>query len=184
MIEMHVYGAEGFPDYPYNRSKDYTFLKNGDDIDVIILKLMYILATDTEPEKLDFNINYLKTIPHLKKCKMLREENDKIKPNIPILNKPDFFEFWKLLNETEEKFSCNEELTLKTIEFLKNKKTKIPNHLTSVPEQKQYQYATSAFLFATIREAIAHGELYDGNYDDDSGETVNQHPCPMVLMID
>lgn len=115
---------------------------------------------------------------------MLREENDKIKPNIPILNKPDFFEFCKLLNETEEKFSCNEELTLKTIEFLKNKKTKIPNHLTSVPEQKQYQYATSAFLFATIREAIAHGELYDGNYDDDSGETVNQHPCPMVLMID
>jgi hypothetical protein len=35
-----------------------------------------------------------------------------------------------------------------------------------------------------VREALAKGELYDGNYDDDSGETVNQHPCPMVLVME
>lgn len=144
---------------------------------------MYILASDTEPEKVDFNINYLKIIPHLKRCKMLCEENGKVKPNVPILNKTEFIEFWRLLNETEEKFSSNEELKVKTVEFLRDKKTKIPNHLTSVPEHKQYQYAESAFLFATLREAISHGELYDGKYDDDS-ISVNQHPCPMVIMID
>jgi len=37
-------------------------------------------------------------------------------------------------------------------------------------------------LFATIREAISRGKLYDGNYDDDSNG-VNQPPCPMVLVI-
>lgn len=40
----------------------------------------------------------------------------------------------------------------------------------------------NAMLFATIREAISRGKLYDGNYDDDSNG-VNQPPCPMVLVI-
>ena len=48
--------------------------------------------------------------------------------------------------------------------------------------QKQYLYADNAMLFATIREAISRGKLYDGNYDDDSNG-VNQPPCPMVLVI-
>jgi hypothetical protein len=35
-----------------------------------------------------------------------------------------------------------------------------------------------------VREALAKGELYDGHYDDDSGAIVNQHPCPMVLVME
>ena len=67
-------------------------------------------------------------------------------------------------------------------EFFRGKKQEIPAHLDSVPLQKQYLYADNAMLFATIREAISRGKLYDGNYDDDSNG-VNQPPCPMVLVI-
>lgn len=67
-------------------------------------------------------------------------------------------------------------------DFYKGKNQKLPAHLESVPLQKQYMHAGSAFLFATIREAISRGKLYDGNDDDDSNG-VNQPPCPMVLII-
>ena len=51
-----------------------------------------------------------------------------------------------------------------------------------VKRQKQYMNASSAILFATVRECMAHGVLYDGHYDDSNG--VNQPPCPMVLVIE
>ena len=43
--------------------------------------------------------------------------------------------------------------------------------------------ASGAILFATVRECMAQGVLYDGHYDDDSNG-VNQPPCPMVLVIE
>lgn len=51
-----------------------------------------------------------------------------------------------------------------------------------MPLHKKYLNAYKAMLFATIREAISKGKLYDGNYVDSNG--VNQPPCPMVLVID
>ena len=68
-------------------------------------------------------------------------------------------------------------------EFYRGKKQKKSLHIWIVfLLQKQYLYADNAMLFATIREAISRGKLYDGNYDDDSNG-VNQPPCPMVLVI-
>ena len=68
-------------------------------------------------------------------------------------------------------------------EFVKDKKVKYPSHIQSIPLLKQYMHAGNAMLFACVREAIKRGKLYDGNYDDDS-EGINQHPCPMILVID
>ena len=87
---------------------------------------------------------------------------------------------WNLC--TEAKYEIVNDLKELLTEFFRGKKQEIPAHLDSVPLQKQYLYADNAMLFATIREAISRGKLYDGNYDDDSNG-VNQPPCPMVLVI-
>ena len=183
-LYQHLYGADGFPDYPYNRSSDYTFLRNSDDVDEIILQLMFILYTGTAPESVGFNTEYLKMIPHLTKCKLLRTENGKPAVNVPVLTEKEFRILCGLLQEVREALWTDDPFRKTLWEFMGDKKVAIPAHLDSVPLHKQYLYATNAMLFATVREAIAKGDLYDGHYDDDSGDTVNQHPCPMVLVME
>lgn len=179
-LEMHVYGADGFPCYPYYHSTDYTFFPENTFVDAEITKLLYIMHTGIDPESVGFNPEYLKAIPWLTKCKIFREEVGKPVINIPILNKDEAQVLWNLC--TEAKYEMVKDLKELLTEFFKGKKQEIPAHLDSVPLQKQYLYADNAMLFATIREAISRGKLHDGNYDDDSNG-VNQPPCPMVLVI-
>ncbi|MBQ7335932.1 MAG: sigma-70 family RNA polymerase sigma factor [Clostridia bacterium] len=183
ILRQHVYGADGFPDYAYYRSPDYDFLKESDNIDDIITRLLYLIHTGTAPESVGFNTEYLRAIPWLIKCKILREEDGKPRVNIPILNQVEFDQLCKIMTEMKQEILRDKELRDTFATFLKDKKQKIPAHLTSVPLQKQYWYANHAVLFAMLREAIKQGKLYDGNYDDDSNG-VNQHPCPMFLVIE
>ncbi len=180
---QRLYGADGFPNYVYGCSPDYTFLRDSDDVDDIILRLMYILHTGIAPESVNFNTEYLRMIPHLIKCKLLREEKGKPAVNVPVLNEGEFHILGALLQEVKDALWTDDSLRGTLWAFIKNKKIAIPAHLDSVTLHKQYLYATNAILFATVREAIAHGDLYDGNYDDDS-VAVNQHPCPMLLVIE
>ena len=53
-------------------------------------------------------------------------------------------------------------------DFIKDKQTIIPKHLKSVPLQKRYMFAFNSMLFATIREAMSKGLLYDGKYDEEN----------------
>jgi hypothetical protein len=180
---QRLYGADGFPNYVYSCSPDYTFLRDSDDVDDIILRLMYILHTGIAPESVNFNTEYLRMIPHLIKCKLLREEKGKPAVNVPVLNEGEFHILGALLQEVKDALWTDDSLRGTLWAFMKNKKIAIPAHLDSVTLHKKYLYATNAMLFATVREAIAHGDLYDGNYDDDS-VAVNQHPCPMLLVIE
>lgn len=169
-----------FPCYPYYHSADYTFFPESTFVDAEIAKLLYIMHTGIDPESVGFNPEYLKAIPWLTKCKIFREEAGKPVINIPVLCKDEAQVLWNLC--TEAKYEIVNDLKELLTEFFRGKKQEIPAHLDSVPLQKQYLYADNAMLFATIREAISRGKLYDGNYDDDSNG-VNQPPCPMVLVI-
>ena len=62
MLEMHVYGADGFPCYPYYHSADYTFFPENTFVDAEIAKLLYIMHTGIDPESVGFNPEYLKAI--------------------------------------------------------------------------------------------------------------------------
>lgn len=180
MLELYVYGADGFPCYSYYHSDDYTFFPENTFVDAEIAKLLYIMHMGIDPESVGFNPEYLRAIPWLTKCKIFREEAGKPVINIPILCKDEAQVLWNLC--TEAKYEMVKDLKELLAEFYKGKKQEIPAHLNSVPLQKQYLYADNAMLFATIREALSRGKLYDGNYDDDS-KGVNQPPCPMVLVI-
>ena len=180
-LEMHVYGADGFPCYIYSHSDEYTFFPENTCIDAEIAKLLYIMHKGLNPESVGFNPEYLKAIPWLTKCKIFREEAGKPVINVPILHHDETNVLWDICMDAKSKMT--KDLKNRLAEFLKEKKQEIPAHLDSVPLQKQYLYADNAMLFATIREAISRGKLYDGNYDDDSNG-VNQPPCPMVLVIE
>lgn len=180
LLEMYVYGADGFPGYSYYNSPDYTFFPKNVSVDAEIAKLLYIVHQGIEPESVGLNPEYVKAIPWLTKCKIFREEEGKPTVNIPVLQKKEAQILRDLCSEAERETAENLKELLK--EFFKGKKQELPAHLDSVPLQKQYLYADNAMLFATVREAVSRGKLYDGNYDDDS-DGVNQYPCPMILVV-
>lgn len=180
LLELHVYGADGFPGDSYYHSPEYTFFPENVCVDSEIAKLLYTVYAGIDPGRVGLNLEYLKAIPWLTKCKIFREEEGKPAVNIPVLQKEEAQILWDVCAEAERemKGDLKELLT----EFFRGKRQKLPAHLDSVPLQKQYLHADGAMVFATVREAIARGRLYDGHYDDVS-EGVNQYPCPMVLVI-
>ena len=181
-VLLRVFSANGFPNYSYYYSPDYDFLKENDDMDEILTKLLFLLHMEIPFEYLGFSEIYLKSVPWLTKCKILREENGTPKVNIPVLGDMEYERLLKLLDSSTKKIYSDELLRTQMGEFLKDKKTEYPSHIQSVPLLKQYMLADNAMLFACVREAISRGKLYDGNYDDDS-EQIHQHPCPMILII-
>ena len=182
-VLLRVFSANGFPNYSYYYSPDYDFLKENDDMDEILTKLLFLLHMGIPFEYLGFSETYLKAVPWLTKCKILREKNGRPKVNIPVLGGMEYERLLKLLDASTKKIYSDELLKTRLSEFVKDKKVKYPSHIQSIPLLKQYMHAGNAMLFACVREAIKRGKLYDGNYDDDS-EGINQHPCPMILVID
>lgn len=69
-LELHVYGADGFPGVSYNYSPEYTFRPDHMLADEEIAKLLYLVLTDKEPERVGFNPEYLKAIPWLTRCRI------------------------------------------------------------------------------------------------------------------
>ncbi len=183
LLEMHVYGADGFPTRCYLRFPDDAYLRDGDDADDIVTRLLHIIHSGIDPASVGFHTEYLKAIPWLTECKILREENGKPHVNIPILNKSEFEALCGIMEAAKREMFGNADLKKAFATFLEDKKQPIPAHLDSVPIHKQYFYAENAILYATLREAMRRGEIYDGNYDDDS-EGIRQHPCPMILVIE
>lgn len=184
LLRQHTYSAEGFPNYSYNRSPDYTFIKSGDDVDDIVTRLLYILHMGISPESVGFDTEYLRMIPHLTKCKILRDEDGKPRVNIPVLSEGEFAVLSSLLEEAKTAMVGDKALQEALRTFLADKGVTLPAHLENIHPQKQFSYGCNAMLFATVRLAMEKNELYNGNYDDDSGDTVNQHPCPMFLVVE
>ncbi len=178
---VSLYGADGFPNWSYNRCPDYTFSCEGMSIDAVFLKLFYIVHENIDPNSVGFNTEVFKAIPQLTKCRILREENGKTVLNIPVLERNEFFE----LRETAMRAinEMREDLIGIIADYCKDKRIEIPDHIESVPLAKQYWNSINSMLFATIREAMKRGYLKDGDYDNDENE-VHQHPAPMIFAIE
>lgn len=181
LLEMHVYGTDGFPNYIYHRIPEDIVLPDNTFFDAELTKLLYIIYNKIPSEQVGFNSEFLKTIPWLTKCKIFREENGKPVVNIPILSKEESGVLFLLCKESRKMLV--DDLKDLLAEFLIDKKQIIPPHLDSVPLLKQYLYSFYAINMAVIRQAMKCDKLYDGNYDDDSNG-INQPPCPMILIID
>lgn len=176
-FELHAYGADGFPGRPYWKSPDWTFFPENSMVDPELAKLLYILYRRLEPETVGFSTEYLKAVPWLTKCKVLREEDGRPTVNIPVLNRDAAAILWDACARAHRELEEN--LSGLLAEFIKGRGQRLPEHLTSVTPHKRYMYAYNALVFATIREAMKKSRLHDGHYDDPS----NQYPAPIVLVI-
>lgn len=174
--ELHAYSASGFPARSYDLSSEYPFLQGNENFDAVLTKLLCLLKTDTDPESVGFNTEYFKAIPWLADCKILSQTDGKTVPNIPVLNCTQIKVLWDICKQAREALAKNMKEILAG--FFQGKNQEIPAHLDSVPLHKQYLYAGHALLFATIREAMKRGKLYDGGYDEEN----EQPPCPMVFV--
>lgn len=181
LLEMHAYGPEGFPCYPYYHSPEYNFFPENTFVDAEITKLLYIIYAGITPESVGFNPEYFKAIPWLTKCKIFRNEGGNSIVNIPVLHQEEAITLQRICTDTKQ--AMVKDLKESFTEFLKGKKQYIPTHLDKIPLQKQYLYAYNAMVFASIREAISRDKLYNGHYDDDS-YGINQPPCPMILITE
>lgn len=180
-IMLHVYGLEGFPAPAYHHCfDDIPYLPPTEGADTRIMKLLYLLHSGLRPNQVGFNTEALKAIPVLTKHRILRRENDKPVVNVPVMGEEEFRWLLELCRETVGGIS--EHIREEMAEFCRGKRQRLPEHLNSVPLQKQYFCAMSALVLITIREAIKQGRLYDGDYDKENGE--NPPPCPMIMTIE
>lgn len=142
-----------------------------------LLKLLYLIECDINPEKIGFNDKLLQSIPWLTECKILRNDNGKAKINVPVLSKKEKNEVWEILGKTQQEFK-NDIIHLLAA-FLKDKKQVIPKHLTSVPLYRQYMYSMYAFPMAVLRCTMSKGLLQDSGYDHEL-----QCLYPMIFVMD
>ena len=171
-FSFHVYDPEGFTPKLYFRCRDV------DIDDDAMLKLLCFINSNSND--INFNTELLKAIPWLEECKILRYDEKKPVIDIPVVSADE----WKKLNEIIHAVQAEFIVDITDIfrEFLKDKKQTLPKHLDSVPLHKLYMGSHGILVMLAVRHAMQAGIIYDGNYDDPSGE--NQCPCPMVYITD
>ena len=177
-LYLRVYGTEGFPSIQYDKSIDYASFEENVNLDDEFTKLFYLIHENVNPETVGFNVEYLKAIPWLLKCKVLRKHDDKLYVNIPVLTNKEVKKLYSIILNAKENFVKTFKPLLK--EFIKYKKLEIPSHLKSVPIVKQYHCATNSIVMALIRKSINENILYNGRYD----EEISSIPSAMILVID
>ncbi len=179
-FELHAYGPEGFPGRAWYSSPEYTFFPENAPVDAEVGKLLTVLHRRLSSEQAGLNPEYLRAIPWLTKCKILRDGNGRPALNIPVLTPAEAQVLWEICRRAVRETS--QRLALPMASFVKSRDLRLPAHLTSVPPHKRFMYARNAMVMASLREAMARGRLRDGHYDDTS-HGINQFPCPMVLIL-
>ena len=179
-VTLNIYGTECYPNRRYQIIPDGMRVKDPIGLDDIYTELLYLIHTGADIEKTRFDPEYLKAIPWLVECRLLRTENGRPHVNVPVIDGDAFSKLRE--HEKASRDRMREPLKALFSDFLPGRRAKLPPHLDSVPKQKQYMFAQNALVVATIREAMARGKLTDGNYDDPSGKS--QNPPAMVMVIE
>ena len=139
-----------------------------------LLRLLYIIGQGIAIEDSGFDEQSLTCIPWLVSCGILHCCDQKPHLNIPLLYSGQMQNLDRLLSETQ--VALREVLCAPLADFLKDKKKEIPEHLKSVPLQKQYLQACQALPVLMLEKAVEKEILcYNGN------RTV---PAPMILVVD
>ncbi|MHB1483354.1 MAG: RNA polymerase sigma factor [Saccharofermentanales bacterium] len=163
-ICLHVY------DTPFELKRYYNLKYNMNDAD--LAQMLYIIHEGLNPNNTGINVLFYENLPYLAECGVVRFDADKAEVDIPVLTNEEFNELSKITNEVVDKFVSVIYPFLK--EHLRNAKTPIPKHLTSVPEQKQYMMAMGFHMLMVYNAKDRNLILQRVDY-----------PCPpMVLVID
>ncbi len=140
--------------------------------DDTLCKLLYILYKEIPFDKTGFNPMYLKDVPHLVKCGVLKLEREQPKLAIPVISKAEYEEMDQLHKEYMRKLADWLEEPLRKI--LPDCKLEIPKHLEGrVSRYRQYSFGE--IPMAVIKKAIAKGDFL---------KNVDVPVPPMVLVVE
>lgn len=167
-IRMSLYYPQGFSVKRFDCPENGISEEN-------LLKLLYIIESGKEIRESGFDGRCLASIPWLAQCGILRYEGNRPALNIPAFSGAGMDTLEDLLKDAQN--SLAKALAYPLKDFLKGKKKRIPEHLKSVPLQKQYMYGQHAMLMITLRRAIQSDLLCGRNAE-------GQYPCPMILVTD
>ena len=136
-----------------------------------IAQMLYIISENIAPPETGVNLLYFENIPYLVECGVLDNSNGKPTVDIPILTGSEFDELNKITFEVADEFIpiCLSPLS----EHLNHSKVRLPKHLKSVPEQKQYLTAMNCLNMFMIYKA------------KDKGFILNRvdFPCPPMVLV-
>ena len=110
-------------------------------------------------------------IPTLETLGVLEQTSNNLNLQIPVLKNTEYDIICSVIkNATEE---INLAIGNKFDSFIDDRKTKLPKHLTSVPELYRYYESTTYFVMGVVRKAYNKGlHLKDVNYC-----------CPPVVLV-
>lgn len=136
-----------------------------------IIPLLWHIYDDIPLETSDIPNEFISYMPTLETLGMIGYSNDKPCVKIPVMEKAAYQELCKAVQTAtdEIKSAIGKEFTV----FIASLKTRIPKHLTTVPELYRYYDATKYFVMAIVREAYNKGlHLKDIDYC-----------CPPVVLV-
>jgi len=149
-LKMYNYETSLY-NYPkYDGYKFNTFM----EAETNILKFLYLIKNNIDPESVDCDIRAVEAIPLLEERGFIEKENGGYKLQIPCLTHEQERKYWKICEAAVDSFCEN--LSEQFEKYIKSHKKTVPPHLKSVPEQKLYlPYGPGAMMF--VYEAIARG---------------------------
>lgn len=140
------------------------------DEETAVLKLLYLIKHDIDPETVDCDPRILKGIPLLKERGFLTAENGRLMPLVPCLSPSEERQFWDICQRASQTFAL--QIREPLAEYIAGHHKQIPAHLKSVPEQKlsmPYEPAPMMFVFGAINQGTHPKEL--------------GYPCPEVFAV-
>lgn len=163
-IDFHVYDTQ--PDL--NKYQNGPIEIHEDNL----CKMLYIIHNELSFENIGFNLLYLKDIPHLVECGVLKYQNNHPKVAIPVINKKQYEELTDIILIYIHKLSNILATPFHTL-FPKIK-INIPHHLEGrIAEFRRY--SCYSIPMAVIKKAIVNKDFYEST----------DHPSPpMILVID
>ncbi len=133
--------------------------------------LLWCIYEKLPIDSTDIPNNVIEYIPRLEEVGLLCSKNGEIEVDIPVLSKAEYDIIINLINDATKQIKT--ELGAEYTMFIKGNKTKLPKHLTSVPELFKYIDASKYIVMAVIREAYEKG-LHLKNVD---------YCCPPVVLV-
>lgn len=161
-VDLHIYDAQ----------PDLNKYQHGETLlsDETLMKILYVIYKGIPFNYTGIDPLYLKRIPHLAECRILRMENDVPQLDIPVIPKNKYDEMERLCLKTVREFADMFEPLVR--EIMPMLKIEIPKHLESrVAEFRKY--TAYAFPMAVLKEAMERGDFYAENCTP-----------PMVMAID
>ena len=136
-----------------------------------IIPLLWAIHCGIPLETSDIPNDFISYIPSLETYGMIDRSGEKPRVSIPVIENTDYSKICNFIRLATEEIQSV--IGQEFFDFIKSMKTRIPKHLTTVPELFRYYNATEFFVMSIVREA----------YDKKLHLKDVDYCCPPVVLV-